>query len=242
VHRLLSVAVTESCGTADPVALLPVATSIAFPDDDAAPWLSPAESDGLISAPPPRLAVAARLLAGEVLASVDDDGRRRRHTQAVAARAAEAAHLFDDSTADVLIAAAWLHDIGYAPKLHRHDFHPVDGAEHVEAQLCSPEVAGLIAHQSGARFVAEVRGLTPLMAPFGDSTYWTSPLADALTWADQTTEPDGQRTTVEERLREMLIRHGPGSPNARSNHDRAPAIIAAAAATEARLKQFERGR
>jgi hypothetical protein len=200
------------------------------------PWLSPAETERILAPQSSLVEQAARLLAGELLTQLDDDGQRWRHTQAVAARAAEAAHLFDDTTSDLLVAAAWLHDIGYAPKLHRHRFHPVDGAEHVEEQLSAPGLAGLIAHHSGARFVAEVRGVLPLMTPFAEPYFWRGPLADALTWADQTTGPNGQRMSVEERLHEMLTRHGPDSPNARSNNRRAPAIIAAVRATEARLE------
>jgi hypothetical protein len=236
VHRLLTTAVAESGGTADPTELLPVAASIAFPDTSGAPWLSSAESDGDFAPRSSLVEQAARLLAGELLRRLGDGGQRWRHTQAVAARAAEATHLFDEVDSDLLVAAAWLHDIGYAPKLHRHGFHPVDGAEHVEEQLSASGLAGLIAHHSGARFVAEVRGVLPLMAPFAEPAFWTGPLADALTWADQTIGPDGQRMSVEQRLHEMLLRHGPDSPNARSNARRAPAIIAAVRATEARLE------
>lgn len=34
---------------------------------------------------------------------------------------------------DLLVAAAWLHDIGYAPELRDTGFHPLDGARHLEA-------------------------------------------------------------------------------------------------------------
>jgi hypothetical protein len=40
------------------------------------------------------------------------------------------------------------------------------------------------------------------------------PVADALTYADQTTGPDGHQMDVADRLAEMLRRHGPDSPNA----------------------------
>ena len=44
--------------------------------------------------------------------------------------------------ADLLEAAAWLHDIGYAPSLVATGFHPLDGArylrdtQHADAMLC----------------------------------------------------------------------------------------------------------
>jgi hypothetical protein len=39
-------------------------------------------------------------------------------------------------------------------------------------------------------------------------------VAEALTYADQTTGPDGHQMDVADRLAEMLRRHGPDSPNA----------------------------
>jgi hypothetical protein len=181
-------------------------------------------------------------MAWEHLEELNDGGQRWHHSRAVAARAAEAAHLFDTTEANCLQAAAWLHDIGYAPSLAHHRFHPIDGAVFVQDHLTRTTVAGLVAHHSGARFIAAARGLTELMQPYSRPEYWSGPLAEALTWADQTTGPDGQTVTVEERLREMLARHGPDSPNARCNAQRAPVLIAAVRATEARLARGERAR
>ncbi|WP_247720724.1 HD domain-containing protein [Streptomyces sennicomposti] len=44
-------------------------------------------------------------------------GNRWLHTQAVAARAQEAAAAVPEADRGLLVAAAWLHDIGYAPEL-----------------------------------------------------------------------------------------------------------------------------
>jgi putative nucleotidyltransferase with HDIG domain len=184
---------------------------------------------------PGDLTEQASRVSRQLLGRLDDDGRRWHHTEAVAARAGRAAALLPPVEADVLRAAAWLHDVGYTPALHRLRFHPVDGAAFLRDHLGWPAVAGLVAHHSGARFVAAVRGMTHLMQPFARREYWTGPLADALTWADQTTGPDGGTVEVEERLREMLARHGADSPNARAHARRAPVLIAAVRATEARL-------
>lgn len=179
---------------------------------------------------------SARTIAHELLNGLGDGGRRWRHTQAVATRAALAAPMLGTSRADALVAAAWLHDTGYAPHLVRHGFHPVDGAEYATEHLSDPLVAGLVAHHSGARFVAAVRGLSRLLLPFDRPEHWTGTLADALTWADQTTDPEGAPVSVEARLDEMLARHGADSPNAHANPRRAPVMIAAVRATEARLQ------
>jgi putative nucleotidyltransferase with HDIG domain len=235
VHEDLVSAVRDAGGIADPVELLPIAQSIAFPESTASPWLSDVERQGVVNPPSSRRVDAARLLAAELLTRLGDGGQRWQHTRAVAARVAQAAHLFSRDDAETLVAAAWLHDVGYAPQLNRLGFHPVDGAEHVRQRLGWPAVAGLIAQHSGARFVAQTRGLLHLLRPFADSRFWAGPVADALTWADQTTGPDGRPMTVEDRIEEMLQRHGADSPNARSNAVRAPALIKAVRATEQRL-------
>ncbi|MFC9908282.1 HD domain-containing protein [Streptomyces sp. NPDC127197] len=59
-------------------------------------------------------------------------GNRWLHTQAVAARAREASAAVPEGDRDLLVAAAWLHDIGYAPELRLTGFHPLDGARHLE--------------------------------------------------------------------------------------------------------------
>ncbi|WP_246235943.1 HD domain-containing protein [Streptomyces boluensis] len=46
------------------------------------------------------------------------------HTHAVAARAQEASPAVPEGERDLLVAAAWLHDIGYAPELKKTGFHP----------------------------------------------------------------------------------------------------------------------
>ena len=54
---------------------------------------------------------AARELAGRVL---EDNPERLAHSAAVADRARELAATVPQSAAETLVAAAWLHDIGYS--------------------------------------------------------------------------------------------------------------------------------
>src|ERR1700753_3376670 len=67
--------------------------------------------------------------------------RRWAHVQGVAAQARTLAPILGDD-ADLLEAAAWLHDIGYSPELVETGFHPLDGArylrdvDHADATLC----------------------------------------------------------------------------------------------------------
>ena len=67
---------------------------------------------------------AARELAKSELA-VTLPGRWQ-HVQAVAAQA-ERLSAASDVAGNLLVAAAWLHDIGYAPDLLDTGFHPIDG-------------------------------------------------------------------------------------------------------------------
>jgi hypothetical protein len=179
------------------------------------------------------LVAAARSLAGDLLGGLD---ARWRHTQGVARRAAEAAPAVPEADRPVLLAAAWLHDIGYAKPLQRSTFHPLDGAWHLQEHGWPEPLPGLVAHHSAARFVAAVRGLAAPLQAFPADRYASGPVADALTYADQTTSPTGEWMDVEDRLAGMLRRHGPDSPNARAHDQRAPAIRAAVHRTDERLR------
>jgi hypothetical protein len=174
---------------------------------------------------------AARELAKELLGDLPG---RWRHTEGVVRRAGQVSVTIGDDDPDVLIAAAWLHDIGYAEPLRDTGFHPLDGGRYLRGHGWPDRLAALVANHSGARYTAEVRGLS--LAEFPQEV---SPLADALTYADQTTGPDGRPMTVPERVADMLKRHGPHSPNARAQPQRGPYLLAVAGRVEARLRQRE---
>jgi hypothetical protein len=163
-------------------------------------------------------------------------GSRWQHTLGVAARAASAAPAVRPERRPVLLSAAWLHDIGYAPPLRRFGFHALDGALHLRDDGWDPMVAGLVAHHSGASLVAHVLDLDEKMRSFSSPEYRTGSIADALTYADQTTAPDGHPVDVEQRLADMLARHGSDSPNACCHSPRAELIRAAVRRTRERLE------
>ncbi|WP_436520898.1 HD domain-containing protein [Actinoplanes sp. HUAS TT8] len=161
------------------------------------------------------LTAAARTVAESLLG---DMGNRWRHTQGVAERAAALAGPLGID-ADLLTAAAWLHDVGYAAETVTTGFHPLDGADHLTRNGWPVRVAGLVAYHSGARFIAAARGLSELLAAYPDER---TVLADALTYADQTVGPDGAHVGPASRYAEMLERHGPSSWNAKVDPDRGP--------------------
>jgi hypothetical protein len=113
-----------------------------------------------------------------------------------------------DEDRDVLVAAAYLHDIGYAASLNRLGFHPVDGARFLRDHG-RERLACLVAHHSGARFEAEERGLLQELAAF---LVEDGPVPDALTSADMTVGPAGEAMTLEERVGEILGRYPPDDP------------------------------
>jgi hypothetical protein len=135
-------------------------------------------------------------------------GDRWSHVQGVAAQAHRASAALPPEDRPYLIAAAWLHDVGYAPRLNRLGFHPLDGARYVRQQG-QERLASLVAYHSGARFEAEERGLVEELAEFAPED---GPLLDALAYADMTTGPAGQPVDLEERLAEILERYPTDDP------------------------------
>ncbi len=81
------------------------------------------------------------------------------HVEAVADKAARLANtLFADVDAEALKAAAWLHDLGYAPDIRDTGFHPLDGAVWLREAGFEGRVCGLVAYHTCADIEAEVRG------------------------------------------------------------------------------------
>ena len=103
---------------------------------------------------PPTLILNARDLAQTLLV---DEPERWRHSVGVARQAERLASAVPGATqVQVLIAAAWLHDIGYAKALHDTGFHPLDGALHLRRLKWPDRIAALVAHHSEASCVARV--------------------------------------------------------------------------------------
>ena len=144
----------------------------------------------------------------QAAALLTDLGDRWSHVQAVATQARRVGAAVAPEDRPYLIAAAWLHDVGYATPLNQLGFHPVDGARYVRQQG-QERLASLVAYHSGARFEAEERGLVEELAEFEPED---GPLLDALTYADMTTGPAGQRVDLEERIAEILERYPPDDP------------------------------
>jgi putative nucleotidyltransferase with HDIG domain len=159
--------------------------------------------------------------------------RRWGHVQAVAAKAGRVASVLDADDRDVLVASAWLHDIGYARELAVTGFHPLDGARFLRAEGFDSRVTALVAHHSCALVEADERSMHDELAE--EFPNEKSVTADALWYCDMTTGPDGQDFEVGDRLDEIRSRYGAEHVVTRFIKRAKPEIIAAVRRTEERL-------
>jgi hypothetical protein len=161
--------------------------------------------------------------------------RRWAHVQGVAARARGLAPVLG-ADADLLEAAAWLHDIGYAPGLAITGLHQLDGARYLrDAQHADALLCRLVAHHSCAIIEAGERGLADALSSEFDPA--PDPLASVLTCCDMTTSPDGQPMRAERRLAEIQERYGPGHLVSRFMQRATPMILHAVEQVHQRAAQ-----
>jgi HD domain len=155
-----------------------------------------------------KIAAGARELARSLLEP--ELPVRWAHSRGVAGQAVALGRILPQQ-ADLLEAAAWLHDIGYASPLAVTGFHPLDGARRLrDTRFGDPTLWTLVAHHTCAEIEAEARGLGDVLAaefPLGDVDPF---LVSALTYCDMTTGPDGTPLEVDERITEILSRYDPG--------------------------------
>lgn len=107
---------------------------------------------------------------------------------------------------DVLVAAGYIHDIGYAPGLKQTGLHQLDGARFIQT-LGDQRLACLVAHHSEARFELGIRGYEDELSKYPRED---TPVYDALVYCDLTTGPDGRTMTFRDRIREVHDRYGEG--------------------------------
>ncbi|PWI43197.1 HD domain-containing protein [Streptomyces sp. ICBB 8177] len=160
--------------------------------------------------------------------------RRWAHVQGVACRARELRPILGPD-AELMEAAAILHDVGYSPHIAFTGFHPLDGARFLRDQENADDrVVRLVAHHSCALLEAEERGLRRELE--SEFELERPELVDALIFCDMTTTPDGARTTTAARVGEIVDRYGPDTIVGRFIQRAAPEIHAAACRVDERLK------
>ena len=118
---------------------------------------------------------------------------RLAHVRGVAATAAKVASSLLRDQHDEVVAAAWLHDVGYGPRVRNSGFHPLDGAAFLRSEGFPDVVSSLVAFHSGASEEVDERGLKESLSRF---TPPPTDLLDVLTYADMTTGPTGDAVTA----------------------------------------------
>jgi len=162
----------------------------------------------------------ARDVAGRLLA--EPLPVRWAHVQGVGHKAEDIAHVVGDD-AELLICAAWLHDVGYAPALVKAGFHPLDGARYLrDVEKADERLVRLVANHSCALIEARNRGLADDLA--GEFPSPADFLLDALTFCDMTTSPTGTPVDLAERLDEAFQRYGDGHLVTRSLTEARPQL------------------
>lgn len=144
-------------------------------------------------------------LAREYVAELGD---RWAHLSAVGRLAERLAGASDFVPVDV-VSAAWLHDIGYAPSLANSGFHPLDGAWYLQDVGAPATVFTLVAHNMGAGFEADERGL---LAEWRELPYPDARGLDVLNVVDLATGPSGQPMLDLDRVADMLDRYDEDHP------------------------------
>jgi len=129
-----------------------------------------------------------RWAAGQAKTLLAPLGMRWLHVQGVVEKAYQVSGILCEAERPYLVAAAYLHDVGYAPSLQRTGFHPLDGAYYLQS-LGYDRLSSLVAHPSEARFEAQLRGLSSELDMF---PHECTTLADTLTYCDLTTSSTGE--------------------------------------------------
>ncbi|MBF6212252.1 HD domain-containing protein [Nocardia puris] len=149
---------------------------------------------------------------------------RRAHTIEVGRKVERVAHLVPEEIRAEVVSAAYLHDVGYGYPVS--GFHPLDGAELLEARGYSPIVCHLVAFHSASTVEAEVRGIDAKSF----DRYALAPVPgiamanDLVWWADMTTGPTGSTLTLGERLADIRVRY-PSGTLVRTAIDRAEPLL-----------------
>ena len=169
-----------------------------------------------------------RLLAQECVGMLD---RRWAHVRGVG-RTAEQLAALSHLVTEVVVRAAWLHDVGYGPDIQSSGFHALDGARYLAKLGVDPGVVSLVAFHTGATYEAKERQLSAELAEFEEPD--PSDL-DLLTLIDLGTSPDGAPIVDSVRLDEVLRRYQSNDPVARAVGRSKPSLLAASRRAKERL-------
>lgn len=133
------------------------------------------------------------------------DPDRVAHVDQVWQRGQQLSLWVPDIPANMFSLACLLHDVGRAVDPDEAAPHALAGARLLDGVGMPRALVLLVAHHSGARFEAAMRGYSSEMARY---RYPSSPAMVALTYLDATTGPHGERLSPEERYDDIAARYG----------------------------------
>jgi predicted HD phosphohydrolase len=165
----------------------------------------------------------AEWAAQQALSLLSPLGNRWKHTLGVVERACRVGKIFDDNDRRFLIAAAYLHDIGYAPALKKTGYHSIDGAYYLLSHN-QQRLASLVAHHFEAHTVAQRLGLVSELDKFPRER---SAIADALDYCDITSDSTGKPVSFQERMNDIFQRYNDNHIIAHATRQAMPALQAA---------------
>lgn len=107
--------------------------------------------------------------------------------------------------AELLAAAAILHDVGYAPEAIDTHQHMIDGGRFLRSRGVDDRICVTVAHHTSSPWEARELGLDGAL---GDFVVSEPELIDAITYCDLSAGPTGNDVHPSDRLDEVLARYG----------------------------------
>jgi putative nucleotidyltransferase with HDIG domain len=158
---------------------------------------------------------------------------RLAHSLGVGRRAEHVARVLNRP--DLLVSAAYLHDIGYAAAARDTGLHQLDGARYLRSLGADADLTGLVAHHTSATVEAAERGLDEaLRREFPEPA---AELLDLLTYCDMTTSARGEAVSVDARFDHIYDRYPPGHLVSRAMQHAEPGLRRIVSCVEHRLER-----
>lgn len=160
-------------------------------------------------------------------------GDRVRRSMVVA-EVRRVAEMLVPGLSDLLVAAAWLMDIGAAARVADTGFEALDGAVFIRREGFPSIVAELVAHHTATDVEAAARGLAHRLAEFpAPPAQWSA----ILTYANLRVGEHGEIRSAAAGIAEIVAGARPGGPAQRAVRAAAASLAKTAASVEDLLRQ-----
>ena len=134
--------------------------------------------------------------------------------------------------AELLAAAAVLHDVGYAPEAIDTGQHMIDGGRFLRRHGADDRLCVIVAHHASSAWEAQELGLEAALREFEVTNSW---LIDAIDYCDLSSSPTGFPVKPEQRLAEVLERYGEDHVVYRAVSAARPSLLSACRRIESEL-------